>query len=303
MRSNEVILLLKVEQALAAERLERARNELEQAQAARRASEAKRAALPQGNLLVGCVYVVAFVACTIAGFLINWVVWPYVLDLAPRTLEGIAVALAPSLTPLLLGEALARVFCLDEFRDRPPRPPGPLATGAKILSSSFWVMLLTMSLGALLLIGVARREVVAILVNPQAIPGDAQLRQIGTAVLMVTVFVEVVAAVFFLLAETELRRWWRTRLAEEELLQCVMSERSKHEAWARARDVEVIAEQLLNAAHDTAELLERQSVVVRPAWQLLIELARWRLWKLATSRELDTSSGLLPTYQARDVAK
>lgn len=72
------------------------------------AAEAKLAGAAGGAWMQGAVFLLAFAACFAAEFVFNWAVLPWLLGVAPRSLLGLALAIAPATAPIILDRILAR---------------------------------------------------------------------------------------------------------------------------------------------------------------------------------------------------
>jgi hypothetical protein len=185
------------------------------------------ASLPPGGWVVGLMFVVGFAACFGAEFVFNWAILPWMLGVAPRSILGVALAVAPATAPVILDRILARLLGVTDAVDALASASGLTARVRSIARALFLVVAGAATLYSIWVLADSRAIASAIMNNDNVTGMNAtQQHVIDLSLLLVSLVLTVNGALFYLFGTHELKHSvaaWKTR-AEVARLRVVLDE-------------------------------------------------------------------------------
>jgi hypothetical protein len=236
-------------------------------------------ALPSGGWAAGAVTLGAFVACFGSEVVFNRAILPWILGVAPDSVLGTALAIAPASAPLILDRVMAVLLHLTPVQTAVSSAVTARVRG--IARSVFLVLAALVTLCGVWLLADARAVASDIMNNPNATGMDPEQQHVvNLALLLVSLALTVNGALFYIYGAHEIKQarakakaraevgMSETRLAAvcDELAKAVPAAEIARSKWDRIDEMEraVVDAFLSDGRIRLAEAMERP-VPVEPA--------------------------------------
>jgi hypothetical protein len=191
------------------------------------AAAERLAGLSEGGWVVGMMFIAGFVACFGAEFVFNWAILPWMLGVPPRSVLGIALAVAPATAPVVLDRILARLLGVTDSIDALASASGLTARVRSVARTIFLIVAGAATLYSIWVLADSRAIASAIM-NSDTTTGLNALQQhvVDLSLLLVSLVLTVNGALFYLFGTHELKHFvvaWKAR-AEVARLRVLLNE-------------------------------------------------------------------------------